>query len=195
MRRAALLLTLTFRWFPVEAASPASIALLVNESDSVKRNEALAAAVRNPDAAVRAAAARVANVRNEPALLPELKQALMDEKNPEAARELVRAVALLGGKNEADFLVQEIKRFDTSLDGALASAFARLGVPDAIDLYWSHVQSLSSLGDNANYFKLALWSNPDHVTPVAARLLQQRDERGWDALLAAMESSDIIPDI
>ena len=188
----SLLFALTLFSLPLHGEDLASLARLVNQPADAEAAERVMKALAHEDPEMRALAARVAAVQNLDVLLDELRDQLRTEKDAEAAREEVRAVILIGGKDEADFVVGEIARFGSRLDGAFASAIARLGPTDAFSLYDSHLRDRVSLGDSGNFVKLAAWGQPDLLAPFAARLLANRDERGWKELVEALWDADVM---
>lgn len=120
MRR--LLLPLLFA-LGLHAQDAATVARLVN-ADAVD-TAAIEKALQSSDALVRATAGRVAMVRNATALVPSLRTRLTSESNAEAARELVRAITLLGGNDDVTFAASQLSRFPASIDAAFADALAR----------------------------------------------------------------------
>ena len=78
------------------AAEPAEVAFLVLEEDRAAVQTGVAAALlAAPDALTRATAARVATVRDLADLAPRILDLLRTEQDPIAAREQIRAVAIL----------------------------------------------------------------------------------------------------
>jgi len=92
------------------------LGLLVLDADRVKVHDAADAALSDPSPLLRATAARLANVRNDVALLDDLRTALAKESDANAAREEVRALLMLGGNAERDRALEASKRFDGRLD-------------------------------------------------------------------------------
>src|SRR5258708_7190181 len=79
---------------PLHAATtPASVAALVTHADAAPQ---LAAALRDATPLVRATAARVIGVRNFTEALPAVRETLANESDATAAREGIRALALIG---------------------------------------------------------------------------------------------------
>jgi hypothetical protein len=163
--------------------NPASVARLVASSDDVA--PLLTDALHANDPLTRATAARVAAVRAERAVIDPLREALNAEQNADAAREEIRAVILLGNDDDIDFATKAASRFPPRMDGVVADSIARLGAPHATDLYAAHVRPLRRIGDESNFFRVALWNTPDLAPAIAAKLLEDNDERGWCELMSA----------
>ncbi len=106
----------------LHAQDASSVARMVN--DSSLDPAVLAKSLESTDALTRATAARVALVRNV-SIVPALRAQLAKESNADAARELVRAIAILGDTKDADFASQQLSRFPATIDMAFADALAR----------------------------------------------------------------------
>src|SRR5260221_10085677 len=171
--------------------SPVAVARLAPSTGEVV--EPLTAALQSPDALTRATAARVAAIRGEKALVPVLHDALTNETNADAAREEIRALVLTGTDDDIGFAVQAAVKFPPRMDGVLADAVARLG-SRGISLYPKYVRPLRRIGDESNFFRLALWQPTDYAPEVAATPLSDNDERGWCELIdGAGDASTIAP--
>ncbi|HYC88200.1 MAG TPA: TonB family protein [Thermoanaerobaculia bacterium] len=107
----------------LHAQDAASVARTVH--DEMVNEAALAQALQSSDALVRATAARVAMVRGVTALVPSLRTLLEKESNAEAARELVRAVVILGSAEDVAFAASHLSRFPASIDAAFGDALRR----------------------------------------------------------------------
>jgi len=79
-----------------------SIATLVNAKDEAALTEPLTAALQSSTPLVRATAARVVAVRGLTALLPLLRERIAVESDATAAREEIRALALLGSAEDIE---------------------------------------------------------------------------------------------
>ena len=175
----ALLATLA-----LEAQEAVGVARLVHSTTLDPAR--LATALQSQDALVRATAARVILVRDVTALVPALRTALESERDAEAAREVVRALALLGSDDDVAFAVAQSARFPPFVDDALVDGIARSGVPRALDLYFRHRAKLRNVTLPG---ALPHWRNEGHVTATAARLLGARDLGSLRALVTAIEES------
>jgi TonB family protein len=171
--------------------SPVALARLAASTGEVV--EPLTAGLQSPDALTRATAARVIAVRGEKALVPVVRDALARETNADAAREEIRALVLTGTDEDIDVAAQAAVKFPPRMDGVLADAIARLGAR-GISLYPKYVRPLRRIGDESNFFRLALWQSTADATDVAAKLLSDNDERGWCELIdGAGDASTIGP--
>lgn len=190
MTRASVLI-LFFVANAAAAATPAAVARLVASQDDVSAK--LTEALRAPDALTRAAAARVAAVRAERSMLDAVRETLTNETNADAAREEIRALILLGSDDDIDVAVKAASRFPPRMDGVVADAIARLGAPHATDLYPTYVRPLRRLGDESNFFRVALWGSKEQAGAIAQKLIDDGDERGWQELMRAAGCSGAIP--
>lgn len=188
MLRALLLLALALPSL-ADPLPPARVAELVHFPEL--RADELTEALHADDALARATAARVANVRDAKALLPALKEALAAEKDPDAAREELRAIVALGDDADVAAMAKLLPSYPPRMDAAFAEAVARLGGARALDLYVAHVQPLRVIGDRENFFTLALWNHADLATAAASRILGLQDARGWRELLHAAEAGRV----
>ncbi len=172
------------------APSPYSVATLVQERDEAVLAEALREAVASPDALVRATAARVIAVRGLTQLLPLLHERVTAEADATAAREQIRALALVGGDDDLAAATSAASRFPAGMDDALALAVARRGGRAAVELYISTLRS-TRMRNHAELFRVALWGHPDLIPFMGARVLGAGDEPGWRGLLDALLQSNV----
>src|SRR6185369_4999772 len=129
MNKTLLLLLMLSTIARADQPSPASIA-------NATTAEALTAGLHASDALTRATAARVAMLRNVAELLPQIRETLASEHDTTAAREEIRALALLGGDADIAFAATQSAKWPAPMDDALAGMIARRGA-DALDLYHS----------------------------------------------------------
>ncbi len=137
----------------------------------------------------RRAAARVALVRRLP-LESELRAALATESDAIAAREQLRALALLGADVTA--LLAEAKRFPAAIDADVALAVARGGSKAAIDLFANHRTELRVAPSWDEFFTLALWNHPLNLPLAASRVLGTGDANGWSAITDVARDAHIV---
>lgn len=166
------------------AAILLSVAMLLERSDDI--SDPLAKALHDANAQTRSAAARVIAVRNVEKLLPELHDVLRNEHDRAAAREEIRAIGVLSGASELDFLLEEAKRFQPRLEADAIMAVARVDGSAAIDAYIDAVRRGHA---KWSVLTLALWGRPALVTPTAARILGTHDETAWSSLIDALNGS------
>jgi TonB family protein len=188
--RPLVLLSFLAAPFVQAATSPTALARLASATDDVAPR--LTAGLQSPDSLTRATAARVTAVRGERALVPVLRETLANETNADAAREEIRALVLTGSDDDIDFAARAAAKFPSRMDGVLADAIARLG-PRGLSLYPMVVKPLRRIGDESNFFRLALWQSNDASTTIAAKLLDDGDERGWCALIDGAGDDGRIP--
>jgi TonB family protein len=173
----------------LHAATPASLARLAASRGDVAAP--LTEGLRSGDALARATAARVIAVRGEKGLVSALRTALATETSLDAAREEIRALVLSGDDDDVDFAAQAAAKFPPRMDGVLADAIARLG-NRGLALYPKYVKPLRRIGDESNFFRVALWQSTEDATPLAVKLLEEGDERGWCELVAGAGDSGLI---
>lgn len=165
---------------------PGALALLVNEVDIATIAPAVTSALDSSDALTRATAARVATVRSISAALPDLRKALGRETDGTAARELARAVMILGDRSDLDTVIANSRKFPPSIDDAIADAVARRGRPaESLELYLSKL-SKTRMNSRVEFFTRSLWGRADAVTLFSSRLIGAQDTAGWPALLSAL---------
>ncbi|HEY0155814.1 MAG TPA: energy transducer TonB [Thermoanaerobaculia bacterium] len=174
----ARLLLLALLAVPLLGQDAAAVALLVNEPSVDAAQLAKQLASRDP--LTRATAARVVLVRGVTDALPALREVLAAETNAEAAREQVRALALLGTADDVALAAKQLPRFPSSLDSDFARAVLRRGAPSGTALYLQHRPSLRS-PDAA--VRLALWGRSSLATAAAAQLVGAGDARMLRSLL------------
>jgi len=172
----------------------ADLAGAVVEADAAIAQELLASGLNDSDPALRATAARVAAVRGEEVMLPRLTEALRAEADPSAARELLRAVALIGGAESFDTLLEASRRHAPLLNPALADAVARVGGVPALSFYFDHLIDLPRV-PRVDFFYQALWGRSALATVAGAKLLHHGDAAGWGALLSALAEADVLLDL
>jgi TonB family protein len=191
MRR--LVLLVSFLALRVSAQTPYSAALLTQERDEAVAAESLAVALRSDVPLVRATAARVIAVRGAAALLPQLREKLEAETDAVAAREVIRAMGLLGTKEDIAAAARVSSRWPASMDDALAAAVARRGGTNAIELY-SALLRATRMRNHSEFFRLSLWGAPNFNGYAGSRMLAAGDEAGWRGLIAALEYSNVALD-
>jgi Gram-negative bacterial TonB protein C-terminal len=185
------LLALVLLALPAFAASTAyEVATLVQEKDDAVLAESLREAIASPTPLVRATAARVIAVRNVTALLPLLREAVTTESDATAAREQIRALAMIGEPEDLDAALSATARWPAGMDNALAIAVARRGGPQTIDTYLKKLRS-TRMSNAAEFFRVALWARGDLLPLTGSRLLGAGDEPGWEGLLGALQHSDV----
>ncbi len=164
---------------PLHAATtPASVAALVTHADAAPQ---LAAALRDATPLVRATAAES---------LPAVRETLAKESDATAAREEIRALALLGTDDDVATAVANSAKWPASMDDALALAVARRGGVKAINAYASSLHS-TRMKARSEFFMRALWGHVDLVPYAGSRLLGIKDAGGWLGLLGAVRDSDL----
>jgi TonB family protein len=168
--------------------TPASIALLVNEPNADTVTARVGPALAAKDSVTRAAAARVALVRGVTSVLPQLRQALATEADPDAAREEVRALIVLGDAADVDLARDATRKLPPAIDDVIARAVSRR--TDAFEIYATNLHGHGYLPD-ASFFTQALWRRPLAGAAAGSRLLGLRDSAGWRALLTAMRESHL----
>jgi TonB family protein len=173
------------------AIDAADVAFLVLEEDRAAVVAGVTEGLQSPDALTRATAARVATVRDLTELAPAIMQLLASEADAIAAREEIRAGAILSAQLPIDALFEASKRFPSSMDGALSDALARRS-PGVLDLWGTKLRELRSV--HARLFETALWGRVDLAASVGSRFLREREHRGWALLLDALRDASIAPD-
>ena len=190
MRRLVLFLSLFLPAGAVFGAPTAySVASLVHEKDEAVLTESLRAGIAAPEPLVRAAAARVIAVRGLTALLPLLRDTVKTEPDTTAAREQIRALALLGDNDDVTAALSAASRFPAGMDNAAAMAVARRGGSSAVDLYRTTLRS-TRMSNAAEFFRVALWGRGALLPYTGSRLIATADEPGWRGLLAALLHSN-----
>ena len=168
--------------------TPASIALSVNEANADAVAARVGPALAAKDSVTRAAAARVALVRGLTSVLPQIREALSIETDPNAAREEVRALVVLGDAADVDRARETTRKLPPAIDEVIARAVARR--PDAFDIYATKLRDDAYVPDAA-FFTQALWRRPAAAVAAGSRLLGMRDAAGWRALLTSVRESNL----
>lgn len=190
MRWVAFALSILFAGNLLAEATPYSVASLVRQADEGALTGDLNAALRSDAPLVRATAARVAAVRGVTALLPALREVAAAETDAIAAREEIRALALLGNDDDIALAMQASSRWPEGMDNALALAVARRGAMNAINSYTARLRA-TRMSNFTEFFRLALWGHPELNSVVGSRLLANADERGWRGVLESLEDSAV----
>jgi hypothetical protein len=173
-----------------DAPTPASVANLVHQTDTVALTTALAETLHSATPLVRATAARVVAVRAQSSLLGPVRDALSKETDSIAAREQIRALALVGNAEDVAIAAKAAEQWPQSMSNALAAAVARRGGTPAIDLYGTHLRA-TRMTNHLEFFGIALWGRPALVPLAGSRMLATGDEKGWRGLLGALAESDM----
>jgi len=171
-------------------AKPIDVAYLVNEKDPAAIVEPLRVALTSTDPLVRATAARIAGVRDEKALVGDLRKSVEQESDASAAREELRSIALLGAPEDVNYAIAAAAKWPASVDNDVAEAIARRGGNEPIDIYMTRLKGARTLA-RADFFRQALWGRLGAMTVTASRLVGVNDEPGWTAYLGVMRDSNI----
>jgi hypothetical protein len=166
----------------------ASIALLVNDTNAEAVTARVGPALASKDNVIRAAAARVALVRGLTSVLPQIRDALTAESDPDAAREEVRALIILGDASDIDRARSATRKLPPAIDDVISSAVSRR--PDAFDIYATTLRAQGFV-PTAAFFTQALWRRPAAGVAAGSRLLGMHDGAGWSALLTSLRESQL----
>jgi TonB family protein len=163
--------------------SPGTVALLVEHASDNRVVARWSEALTDPRPAVRAAAARAADVAGRGSLVPELSAALAAETDPAAAAEQAEALAAIGGAARDDELLAAARRQPTFLP-AVARSLARHRGRAAL-AHADVLRSLSEQGGLLGFVELATRHDPAALTYAGAIALRERDEALLSAVLEA----------
>jgi TonB family protein len=189
MSKTFLMLCLAFAATAVIADdTPASIALLVNEANAETVASRVGPALAGKDGITRAAAARVALVRGVTSVVPQLRQALTTETDPDAAREEVRALVILGDAADVNVARDATRKLPPAIDDVIATAVSRR--PDAFEIYIMNLREHGYAPD-ASFFTQGLWRRPAASAAVGSRLLGVRDAAAWKSLLSSLREAHV----
>lgn len=174
--------------------SPGAVASLVGHTANPSVIERLAEALRDPNAAVRAAAARVINVSGLTNMRVDLRSALTAEPDLAAATEEAWALSALGGGEESDVVVSAARRLGGRAPGRFALILARTQGPAAL----SHAALLAEGPPSSErwraFLSLAVRADADALSRVAAALLRDGRAAAWKALLRMASNDELSPD-
>jgi len=166
----------------------ASIALLVNDANAGAISARVGPALASKDNVTRAAAARVALVRGLTNVLPQIRDALSAESDPDAAREEVRALVILGDAADIDRARAATRKLPPAIDDVITRAVSRR--LDAFDVYATTLRGQGFV-PTASFFTQALWRHPATGIAAGSRLLGMHDGAGWSALLTSLRESQL----
>lgn len=169
---------------PPTTSSPAAIAVLASHPHDQKAIVRFKAALADPNPDVRGVAARAITTGGVTDLLADVETALKTESDPEAAREEIRALVLLGSERTDPLVFETASRFDGALDRTIVRAIARARGIAALPLYFQKLESLRiGDGDRAAFFRLAT-RGEDSLLGAASMALGRQDLDAWKAVLA-----------
>lgn len=173
--------------------SPGSVALLAQHATDPAVHRRYAEALRDPRPETRAVAARAIHAIGA-ALRSEVEKAFLEESDPEAAREELRALVLLAPTPETDPKIRAAAaRFGGRLDPALLHSIARTRGAGALSFYFDSAESFA-LGrrDLRQFFAVASLGTPELLERAGARALEKRDARAWAAILSVAEALPVV---
>ena len=165
---------------PAAFAQNEIASLLASVSGDAQASEsAVSVALKSQEAGVRAIAARIATTRRMTSLVPAIAALVDREPDVNTAREMIRAMIILGGLRHVDrgFYVSE--RFDRRLDTDVAVAAARHGAP-AVEPYFASMIHRDI--DDVDFFRIVMWGRPELGASIAPRLLKA-DPEAFQGLL------------
>jgi len=122
-------------------------------------------------------------------LLPQVRTTVAAEPDATAAREELRALALLGSDDDIALAVKTAAQWPSGMDDAVAVAVARRGSVPAIETYASLLRK-TRMTNHAEFFRVALWGQRDALPLAGARALGVGDEKGWRGVLGVLADSD-----
>lgn len=170
---------------PAFAQDAVTVALHVNEP--VIDTALLTKAIADADPLTRATAARVITMRGVTGVLANVRDALASETNADAAREQVRALAILGTEEDVAFAAKHLPKFPASIDVDFSEAIARRGAPAATTLYLRYAPALRRASP---FVQHALWGRPNLANATITKLLGANDVRALRAMLDALLTSE-----
>jgi Gram-negative bacterial TonB protein C-terminal len=185
----ALLLSLFALTLSAAETTPANVAELVHQKDEAGLAASLTAALQSADPLVRATTSRVIAVRGLAQLLPRVREAVAVEKDGTAAREHLRALALLGTDEDLALAVKSSAQWPEGMDNAVAIAAARRGAMAASNAYTALLHK-TRMNNHAEFFRVAMWGNAAAIPITGSRLIGAGDETGWRGILSALAESD-----
>lgn len=166
-------------------ASPGVVILMVEHGDEPRVRDYWSAAVRHPDAKVRAATARAVLVAGRSDLVPVLGEALAAEEDRAALEELATASATLGDEAAVEALLERASRLPSWATPLVARVLARTRGPRALPLLFQ----LRSLGlsdeDELHFLEDASRGHAALLSPTGAAALREADVRLWRNFLLA----------
>jgi TonB family protein len=175
--------------------SPGAVALLAPYSTRPEVQARFAEALRDPRPETRAVAARAIYAIGAP-LRQEVERALSAESYPEAAREEIRALALLDASPETDAKLKDAAaRFGRRLDFEVLHAVARSRGDRALSFYYGWPRE-SSLDDHSRklFLRVASHGSRETLVAIATRALQDAEASSWTAVLELLQAdSDGVP--
>jgi TonB family protein len=172
--------------------SPGSIALLVLHLDDAAARARVGAALGDPRAETRAAAARVATVSGLSAFVPALRAALAAETDPGAAGEQMRALGVTGGPAEDARILEAAKRLGKKTTSAAVTLIGRLRGTAALPSYFSTYRELDlERFARAQFFFHATRSQEPAMRAALEMALEKQDTRAVAILLEGFEELEL----
>ncbi len=193
-RHAFLLLALACLPAAAQTSAPvplAAIAFSVTETDEPGLERTLRSGLSSTDPKLRAAAARVVNVRRVLPLLDHVRVCLDRERDGDAAREEARTAVMLGGARDVARAFFASERFGHHLDAVTAAAASRLGA-ESTRIYFDELKQRDI--DEVDFFRNALWGRTQDASALAAQLLAAKKTDAFGSLLFALrgEPRDVL---
>jgi TonB family protein len=166
---------------------PAALAFLTEHMKDQRSRKRIVDALQDSRPEVRAASARVIHASGAADLVPSLSAVLSVESVPDAAIEMIRALASLGDVSTDSVLLEATRRLGL---GAIAGpAFAAARGEAAL----VHMESLRSSGPAfplEAFLRLATRGQPNSLGPQTAEAFRNGDEEFWKAYLELARQTD-----
>ncbi len=161
--------------------SPGAVALLVEGAHEPRARQRLVEALADERAEVRAAAARVVDASGTAQLVPDVTASLAKESDPDAAIEMLRAIANLGDVTGDSVLIEASRRLGLGNVAGPALAAGR-GAPalEELDSFRAGKGPSFPLKD---VLRLASRGNRDVLAPLVAKAFREGDVDLWAAYL------------
>jgi TonB family protein len=169
--------------------SPGSVALLVHHVAQQAAQVRLIEAIKHPDPAVRAVAARIAFVTVSKGLVPTLVSTVAKEENPHTAAEQIRALMGMLGAPGDSLVMRHVQRIGGPAATVMAESLARTRPADLV----KHLPALfAATGEPETLggpLAAALVQNPSFANEIVRAVLAANNEKLWVALLSSARTN------
>ena len=169
--------------------SPGSVALLVHHVSQQAAQVRLIEAIKHPDPAVRAVAARIAFVSVSKGLVPTLVTTVAKEENTQTAAEQIRALISMVGAPGDSLVMRHVQRIGGAAATVMAESLARTRPADLVKQLPALFAATGEPQTLGGPLAAAVVQHPSSANEILQAVLATNHEKLWVALLASARTN------
>lgn len=169
--------------------TPGSVALLVEHTKEPAAQKRLHEAIKHPDAAVRAVAARIAFVSLSKGLVPPLITAVAKEEHTPTAVEQIRALMLLLGAAGDNIVLRHVQRVGGPAAVAMAEVLGRTRRADLVRHLPELIEAAGTADTLGPTIAAAVAADSSSATAILQAVLDAKNPKLLEALVSSVRDN------